>query len=229
MNKKKEKTDKLIKIHERLSQTYVPNHHSNKEKIFDEILYIFFTWRTPIKKAEEIFQDLYFKYPNKTEWFALNEENWYSILESGGKARDKSRAVVKLLSKLKQDFKDIDSIESMGKWEDETIHRYLISLPGIKDKSAYCIMLYAMHKPYFPTDAHCLRICQRVGLIKGTSMRKQDREKGQKELNELLAGNYKICYDLHTTMIVHGRTVCKSRPLCGKCVIEKYCEYSKSE
>lgn len=222
------KLTKLKNIHNLLCSSYDPEHHYNKERIFDEILFIFFSWRTPIKKAEEIFQALYARYPDRDDLFNLTEADWFQVLKSGGKAHDKSRTVVKLMERLKEDFGDAASVETLADRTDEQIHRYLISLPGVKDKSAYCIMLYAMRKPFFPADTHCLRICQRLGIIEGTNRRKQDREKGQEELNRLLAGNFKLCYDLHTTMIMHGRMTCKAKPLCGECVLASDCDYSKA-
>jgi endonuclease-3 related protein len=221
--------EKLKLIHKFLRDSYNPENHFNKENVFDEILFIFFSWRTPIKKAEEIFQKVFSDYPDKKDLLNLSEEEWFHILRSGGKARDKARTVVRLLTQIKQDFKSVEAVENLADWEDEEIKRYLVSLPGIKEKSAYCIMLYAMKKAYFPADAHCLRICQRLGIIKGTNRRKKDRQKGQKELNDLLEGDYKICYDLHTMMISHGKQICRRKPLCDRCTIADYCEYRKMQ
>jgi endonuclease-3 related protein len=221
--------EKLKQVRRILRGHYNPENHFNKAKVFDEILFIFFSWRTPIRKAEEIFQDICSSYPNKNDLFELPEDTWFQFLHSGGKARDKARTIVKLLMQLKQDFNSIEEIENLANWHDENIKSYLISLPGIKEKSAYCIMLYAMKKAFFPADAHCLRICQRLGIIKGTNQSKKDRERGQKELNEILEGDFKICYDLHTMMILHGKQICRRTPLCDQCIIADYCEYKREQ
>jgi endonuclease III len=222
-----EKLKQLKAIHHILRETYDPDHHFNKVTIFDEILFIFLSWRTPIIKAESIYQNLKTAYPDWNKLFDLDENGWFEILESGGKAKDKSRTIVKLLHILKNDFGIIEHVEQLIERTDEEIHKYLTSLPGIKDKSAYCIMLYAMKKPVFPADTHCLRISQRLGVIEGTNKSKQDRERGQRELNALLQGDYQLCYDLHVTMIQHGKLICKTKPLCQQCVISALCEYSK--
>lgn len=223
-----EKLEKFKKIRRILRKTYNPEHHFNKDKVFDEILFIFFSWRTPIIKAEAIYQELKARFPNRDTLFDLDENEWFKILETGGKAKDKSRTIVKLLGKLKGDFETAEQAENLSEKPDAEIHEYLTSLPGIKDKSAYCIMLYAMKKPVFPADAHCLRISQRLGIIEGTNKRKQDRVRGQQELNNLLQGDYRLCYDLHVTMIQHGKSICKTRPLCEKCVIAILCNYYKT-
>ncbi len=219
------KINRLKKIRILLRENYPTNNHYNKTHIFKEILFIFFSWRTPIIKAEEVYQLLRSKYRDWNTLFDLEEDDWFSIFKASGKAKDKSRAIVKLLQKLKNDFGSIDKIEKLSKKPGSEVFEYLISLPGIKEKSAYCIMLYSMEKPVFPADAHCLRICQRLGIIKGTNERKQDRIQGQKELNELLKGDYELCYDLHTSMIQHGKSICKPNPICEKCIISKFCDY----
>lgn len=221
MNKKA----KLKKIREILKTTYPEFNFYNKNKIFDEILYILLSWRTPILKSESLYQKLKKDFKDWNDLFELSESDWYKRIESGGKANDKARTLVKLLRKIKRDFGSIEKVETISKKSDEEVYRYLVSLPGIKDKSAFCIMLYAMKRAVFPADAHCLRISQRVGIIEGTNQKKQDRVRGQKELNELLKGNYQLCYDLHITMLQHGQKVCKRNPLCENCVISHLCDY----
>lgn len=222
MSKKK----KLVKVREILKKNYTDFNFFNKDRIFDEILYIFLSWRTPISKAESFYQELASDFQDRNALFNLDEDQWFTLLESGGKATDKSRTIVRLLTKIKNDFGSVEAVEALSKKCDEEVHKYLVSLPGIKDKSAYCIMLYTMKRPVFPADAHCLRICQRLGVIEGTNSRKQDRVRGQMELNQLMKGDYRFCYDLHITMIQHGQSVCKRIPLCDKCVISNMCDYN---
>jgi endonuclease III len=152
------KVAKLSEVRRILRETYERSHHFNKDRVFDEVLFIFFSWRTPIVKAETIYQDLKSKFSDWNELFQLTEDEWFAILESGGKASDKARTIVKLLGKLREDFGICEHVETLAQRNEAEIHNYLVSLPGIKDKSAYCIMLYAMKKPVFPADAHCLRI-----------------------------------------------------------------------
>lgn len=209
-------------------ETYNPDHHFNKDKVFDEILFIFFSWRTPIIKAESIYQELRKTYSDWNELFGFGENEWFTILESGGKAHDKARTIIKLLQELNKDFGMAECVEKLAERPDSEIQKYLISLPGIKDKSAYCIMLYAMKKAVFPADAHCLRISQRLGIIQGTNKSKQDRVRGEQELNKLLRGDYDLCYDLHVTMIQHGKAICKTKPFCKQCVINALCKYYQS-
>lgn len=219
------KKTKLKKVRNKLKRIYSEFNFYNKDKIFDEILYIFLSWRTPISKAELFYQELKTEFQNWNDLFELSENDWYKRIESGGKANDKARTLVKLLRKIEEDIGCVEKVETLFKKSDEDVYQYLISLPGIKDKSAYCIMLYTMKRAVFPADAHCLRVSQRLGVIEGTNEKKQDRVRGQKELNELLKGDYQLCYDLHITMLQHGQKICKRNPLCDQCIISYLCDY----
>ncbi len=219
----------LKEVHNLLCASYQPVHHFNKDRIFDEILFIFLSWRTPILKAESIYQQIITRFRDLNELFCLSEDEWFYILENGGKARDKSRTIVKLLAMLQKDFGCVENLEMLSQKSENEIYQYLTTLPGIKDKSAYCIMLYTMKKPVFPADAHCLRICQRIGIIQGNNTNKQDRVRGQLYLNMILKGDYERCYNLHVMMIQHGKQICKPRPLCNKCILNQLCEYKKGQ
>ena len=221
------KKTKLKKVRDILRKNYPDFNFYNKDKIFDEILYIFLSWRTPISKAETFYQGIKANFEDWNSLFKLTESDWFKRIESGGKAKDKARTLVKLLSKLKEDFGNVENVETLFKKSDDEVYQYLVSLPGIKDKSAFCIMLYTMKRAVFPADAHCLRVSQRLGIIEGTNERKQDRVSGQKELNELLEGDYQLCYDLHITMLQHGQKICRRNPLCEQCVISHLCDYYK--
>lgn len=223
------KKTKLKKVRDLLRKNYPDFNFYNKDKIFDEILYIFLSWRTPISKAESFYQELEADFEDWSSLFKLSESDWFKRIESGGKAKDKARTLVKLLSKLKEDFGNVENVETLFKKSDDEVYQYLVSLPGIKDKSAFCIMLYTMKRAVFPADAHCLRVSQRLGIIEGTNERKQDRASGQKELNELLKGDYQLCYDLHITMLQHGQKICKRKPLCEQCAISHLCDYYKQK
>ncbi len=86
-------SETLKKVRRILRKNYELNHHFNKDQIFDEILFIFFSWRTPIIKAESIYQAVKSKFPDRNALMHFDEESWFRILESGGKAKDKAKII----------------------------------------------------------------------------------------------------------------------------------------
>lgn len=214
-------------VHTRLNAAYPGNyHHNNKNTIFNELLFIFLSWRTPIEKAQKIYQMIISNIGNTNELFDWTPEQWFKVLLTGGKAHDKSQTIFKLMQQVRLDFQDTSTFENhLWNLTESAVFQYLTSLPGIKEKSAYCIMLYAMKMPVFPADAHCLRISNRLGLIQIEMSKKQDRVKGQQQLQSIIGGNFEWCYDIHTKMIVHGQQICGYKPKCKTCCLNQVCEY----
>lgn len=99
----------------------------------------------------------------------------------------------------------------------EAFH-YLTSLPGVGPKSALCVMMYSLDMDVFPVDAHVQRVLERMGA----------RSPGPKHYHaqQYLPGLVPpgLSKDLHVTLIVHGRKVCRAlRPDCPSCVIRHLC------
>lgn len=227
MNIEPTKEEVVDFIHWRLKQDYPERyHHFNKSRLFDEVLFIFLTWRTPIDLAHSIFEQIYLDISDRNLFFTWSEHKWFQLLISGGKAQDKARTLVKMLIQIEARYKNIENFEQqLSILDDQLLFKELTALPGVKAKSAYCTMLYALKRSVFPADAHCIRIASRMGLVDVDIKKKQERERAQNELQWLIGGDYTRCYDTHTKMIVHGQQVCKPKPLCSICGLYKWCEY----
>ncbi len=95
----------------------------------------------------------------------------------------------------------------------------LLSLPGVGRKSANLIMGDVFGKPAIVTDTHCIRICNRIGLVRDI----KEPYKVEKELWKIIPqeeGN-----DFCHRIVIHGREVCTARtkPYCDKCCIQDIC------
>ena len=85
-------------------------------------------------------------------------------------------------------------------------------------KTAACVLLFSLGKPYFPVDTHVHRIALRLGLVPpGT-----DAVKTQLALQAAIAPA--DMYAVHMNLIRHGRTICDARrPKCDECVLARLC------
>ena len=95
----------------------------------------------------------------------------------------------------------------------------LLSLPGAGRKSANLIMGDVFRKPAIVTDTHCIRLCNRIGLVDN----QKDPKKVEMALWEIVPpeeGN-----DLCHRFVEHGRAVCTARthPYCDRCCLEGIC------
>lgn len=97
----------------------------------------------------------------------------------------------------------------------------LVALPGVGRKTANVVLGHAFGLPGFPVDRHVLRVASRIGLISAKAS--EDAVKAEKKLMTLLPPErWTRASD---TLILHGRRICKPRPLCERCAIRTACAY----
>jgi len=97
----------------------------------------------------------------------------------------------------------------------------LEALPGVGRKTANVILNTAFGEPTIAVDTHIFRISNRTGLAKGKTPLEVE-----KRLTKMTPNEFKL--NAHHWLILHGRYVCKARtPLCGQCLIIKWCEFKK--
>jgi endonuclease-3 len=94
----------------------------------------------------------------------------------------------------------------------------LTALPGVGRKTANVVLGHALGVPGLPVDRHVLRVSNRIGIASG-----DDPLKVEAQLCEALAK--KMWTRASDVLILHGRRICKPRPLCQKCAVRKDCDY----
>lgn len=99
---------------------------------------------------------------------------------------------------------------------------WLKRLKGVGDKTASCVLLFALGKPALPVDTHVFRVSSRIGLITdNTSLPEAHRVLIKKVPVDHL-------YSFHMLMIEHGRRTCLAqRPRCQSCIIKEICPSCK--
>ena len=94
----------------------------------------------------------------------------------------------------------------------------LTELPGVGRKTANVVLGHALGVPGLPVDRHVLRVANRIGIA-----RSDDPELVEKQLNAALKPmDWTVSSD---TLILHGRRICKPRPLCEACSVAAECDY----
>lgn len=98
----------------------------------------------------------------------------------------------------------------------------LLKLPGVARKTANVVLGNAFGiASGVVVDTHVSRLSQRLGLTTNKSP-----EKIERDLADLVPKRDWIVWP--HLLIYHGRQICKARkPLCEKCVIEKFCPSSR--
>jgi endonuclease-3 len=94
----------------------------------------------------------------------------------------------------------------------------LVALPGVGRKTANVVLGHALGVPGFPVDRHVLRVSNRIGLV-----RSDDAEAVEAALCTALPPERWT--QASDTLILHGRRICKPKPLCDRCAVRAHCAY----
>jgi endonuclease III len=94
----------------------------------------------------------------------------------------------------------------------------LTELPGVGRKTANVILGHAFGIPGFAVDRHVLRVTGRIGLANSDDPAAVERE---------VCGLFPpaIWTLASDTLILHGRRVCRPRPLCDRCSVRTDCAF----
>ncbi len=94
----------------------------------------------------------------------------------------------------------------------------LVRLTGVGRKTANVVLGHALGIPALPVDRHVLRVANRIGLAQS-----DDPDVVEQQLCQLVRP---VRWTrLSDTLILHGRRVCKPRPLCDRCPIRPDCRF----
>lgn len=165
--------------------------------------------RTKDETTYIVTKNLFKKYKTKRQLANASLKEIESIIKSSGFYKQKAK-YIKETSKLLLNREVPSTIEELTK------------LPGVGNKVASCVLIYAFNKPALPIDTHCHRISNRLGMINT-----KNSGQTQKILEKKLHRKYWLIYN--DLFVTHGKNICLSRsPLCYKCSINKYCKYFKT-
>ncbi len=94
----------------------------------------------------------------------------------------------------------------------------LTTLPGVGRKTANVVLGHALGVPGLPVDRHVLRVANRIGIAEGDDPVKVEAQ--------LCAALPKEMWTLASdALILHGRRICKPKPLCDQCSVCDDCDY----
>lgn len=163
-------------------------------------------------RVNVVCKELFAKYPSVDALASAEPEEIEAIVKPCGLGRSKARDISLCMRELRDKYNgevpdDFDAV---------------LSLPGVGRKSANLIMGDVFGKPAIVTDTHCIRLCNRIGLVKDI----KDPKRVEMALWKIippLEGN-----DLCHRFVLHGRAVCDARkPECIGCCLKDICKTGK--
>jgi endonuclease-3 len=151
---------------------------------------------------------LFARYDHARDLARAEPEDLEPLIQSTGFFRAKSRNLVAMARALveRHDGEVPANMEA------------LVDLPGVGRKTANVVLGHALDVPGLPVDRHVLRVVNRLGLVKS-----DDPEIVEHAMsNALPPSRWTRTSD---TLILHGRRVCRPKPLCDRCPARTRCAY----
>jgi endonuclease-3 len=154
---------------------------------------------------------LFKKYPNAAALAKARQASLEKQIVSTGFFRQKSKSLIGMAKALVADHQG-DVPADMDK---------LIMLPGVGRKTANVVLGHALGVPGLPVDRHVLRVSNRIGIADG-----EDPVKVESQLTAALPKEmWTLASDVQ---ILHGRRICRPKPLCDTCFVINDCNYYRA-
>jgi endonuclease-3 len=160
------------------------------------------------ERVNQVTPALFKRYPTAQALARATTEQLEPQIQSTGFFRAKSRSLLGMATAL---------TERHGGDVPSTMED-LVELPGVGRKTANVVLGHALGVPGLPVDRHVLRVANRIGIA-----RSEDPEIVERQLcTAMPPAEWTRTSD---TLILHGRRICKPRPLCEQCAVRDDCDY----
>jgi endonuclease-3 len=163
------------------------------------------------ERVNQVTPALFRRYPTASALAQATTDELEPQIQSTGFFRAKSRSLVGMANACVEQHRG-----EVPKTLDE-----LVQLPGVGRKTANVVLGHALGVPGLPVDRHVLRVSNRIGIA-----RSEDPEIVEQQLcGAMPAKEWTRTSD---TLILHGRRICKPRPLCDRCAVREDCDYYRT-
>ena len=154
---------------------------------------------------------LFARYPDAAALARASQEELEPQIRSTGFFRSKARSILATARALVERHRGHVPADMTA----------LVELPGVGRKTANVVLGHALGVPGLPVDRHVLRVANRIGIAES-----DDPEVVEEQLGAALPpSRWTRASD---TLILHGRRVCRPKPLCERCSVRDDCSYVRA-
>ncbi|WP_420811249.1 endonuclease III domain-containing protein [Desulfosediminicola flagellatus] len=209
--------EKCLWLDQVLQENYRTPDLGNLPDPLDELIFILLSKKTPPNRYLPFFLKLKTEYNPWEKLLSTDCNELTEELRPLGLAKQRSAQLKKLVDQLFETTGCVD----LGFLRDltcEAARKYLLTLRGVGEKTARCVLMYSLGHDIFPVDTHCLRVLTRLGLLPP----KCSLAKAHSLVDGYLPKG--ISHSLHVNLVVHGRGCCTGYiPLCEECPVMSRC------
>lgn len=203
-------TNKQIAIFSYLDELYPDAHcELNYSKDYELLIAVMLSAQTTDKAVNKVTAILFSRYKSVEELSNAKLEDVESIISSIGMYKVKAKNVLGI-SKGLVEFHNVKVPH-----DKET----LLSLPGVGNKTANCVLAELFNEPYLAVDTHMQRFSHRLGIATSKDSVEKIEQKYLKFIpkERLIKTNHQIIW--------FGRYLCKAiSPKCGNCKLKEFCK-----
>jgi endonuclease-3 len=208
---------RLRQIARRLRRAYGAPPAPRRLPPLDELVLTILSQNTNDTNRDRAYADLRAKLPEWDDVAGAPLPVIERAIRSGGLAPTKAPRIRAVLRALRDRGIALDD-RALRRIRHDRLFELLVELPGVGPKTAACVLLFSLDRPYFPVDTHVHRVATRLGLVPPRATPVQT----QAQLQVALAPA--DMYEVHMNLIRHGRHVCVAlRPICSQCVLNDIC------
>jgi endonuclease-3 len=154
---------------------------------------------------------LFARYPNAATLSQAKAEHLEPLIHSTGFYRAKAKSLLGMAGALVERHRG----------EVPNTMEALVELPGVGRKTANVVLGHALGIPGLPVDRHVLRVSNRIGIASSDDPVEVEQQLG----GALPPAEWTKASD---TLILHGRRICKPKPLCDRCVVRDDCDFYRT-
>jgi endonuclease-3 related protein len=117
------------------------------------------------------------------------------------------------------------SLSRLREFPPDRARESLLSVWGVGKETADSILLYGLGMPVFVIDAYTRRIFSRMGAVDKDA----DYDAIRAYFEKHTGRDINLYREFHALVVAQGKDVCKNKPLCDACVLNKICPASGGE
>jgi len=217
---------KLNELHAKLLEIYGPQGKwwpgSSEEILVSAILTQNTNWVNVERAMDNIkraWNENSKAHPSLLEFlYYLDDKQMAELIKPAGFYNVKTVRLRHLLSWLKTYRFDLTAIERK---DTKALREELLNIKGVGKETADSILLYALERPVFVVDAYTKRLLNRI-----FNMKLESYEQIQNLFHLIYPANTQLYQELHGLIVEHAKLLCRTRPLCTRCLINS-CWYRK--
>jgi endonuclease-3 len=212
-----ETCERITEVWRRLGASYGHPTIEPTGEPLEQLVQTILSQHTTDASSARAYRDLRARFPDWQSVGGAPVQEVADAIRFAGLAQQKAVTIQNALREL--DDQDLSTLPALSV---NDARAKLTAIRGIGDKTASCVLLFALGMPAQPVDTHIERVSKRIGMSNG-----EKTPTGiQRVFESCLPPDGQTMFAFHVDLIRHGRQICTARaPKCSACMMTDICDY----